>query len=112
MPYSINLSMTLQTEILSTVTSGFLKQTILLKSFNSVLFLVPEACNSKQLKSHSLFKVNGYTSMEPCNLPFSFGQSPGGISKSFTLKFFYVMGKALSGELSCPCDRSCCLSYS
>ena len=26
---------------------------------------------------------------------------------SFTLKFFYVMGKALSGELSCPCDRSC-----
>ena len=27
--------------------------------------------------------------------------------KVFTLKFFYVMGKALSGELSCPCDRSC-----
>ena len=26
--------------------------------------------------------------------------------KDFTLKFFYVMGKALSGELSCPCDRS------
>ena len=24
-----------------------------------------------------------------------------------TLKFFYVMGKALSGELSCPCVRSC-----
>ena len=23
------------------------------------------------------------------------------------LKVFYVMGKALSGELSCPCDRSC-----
>ena len=22
---------------------------------------------------------------------------------------FYVMGKVLSGELSCPCDRSCCL---
>ena len=22
-------------------------------------------------------------------------------------KVFYVMGKALSGELSCPCDRSC-----
>ena len=22
-------------------------------------------------------------------------------------KFFYVMGKALSGELSCLCDRSC-----
>ena len=26
---------------------------------------------------------------------------------SFYLKVFYVMGKALSGELSCPCDRSC-----
>ena len=23
------------------------------------------------------------------------------------MKVFYVMGKALSGELSCPCDRSC-----
>ena len=27
--------------------------------------------------------------------------------KFFMFKFFYVMGKALSGELSCPCDRSC-----
>ena len=28
------------------------------------------------------------------------------------VKVFYVMGKALSGELSCPCDRSCyLLSY-
>ena len=26
---------------------------------------------------------------------------------SFYVKVFYVMGKALSGELSCPCDRSC-----
>ena len=26
--------------------------------------------------------------------------------KVFTFKF-YVMGKALSGKLSCPCDRSC-----
>ena len=33
----------------------------------------------------------------------------GGVSKclSFYVKLFYVMGKALSGELSCPCDRSC-----
>ena len=30
-----------------------------------------------------------------------------GISKKFNIKFFYVMGKALSGELSCPCDRFC-----
>ena len=26
---------------------------------------------------------------------------------SFYVKVFYVVGKALSGELSCPCDRSC-----
>ena len=26
---------------------------------------------------------------------------------SFYVKDFYVMGKALSGELSCPCDGSC-----
>ena len=25
----------------------------------------------------------------------------------FYVKVFYLMGKALSGELSCPCDRSC-----
>ena len=29
------------------------------------------------------------------------------LAKSLTLKFFYVMGKAMLGELSCPCDRSC-----
>ena len=23
------------------------------------------------------------------------------------IKVYYVIGKALSGELSCPCDRSC-----
>ena len=27
---------------------------------------------------------------------------------SFYVKVFYVMGKALSGKLSCPFDRSCC----
>ena len=32
----------------------------------------------------------------------------GGGSKKFNVKVFYVMGKALSGELSCACDRSCC----
>ena len=26
---------------------------------------------------------------------------------SFYVNVFYVMGKALSGELSCPCGRSC-----
>ena len=38
----------------------------------------------------------------------------GGVGVSKMLKFyfkvFYVMGKALSGELSCPCDRSCCFT--
>ena len=33
-----------------------------------------------------------------------------GVSKKFNVKVFYVMGKALSGELSCPCDRSCCVN--
>ena len=35
----------------------------------------------------------------------------GGVSKMLKLyiKVFYVMGKALSGKLSCPCDRSCCI---
>ena len=37
MPCSIDFSVTLQTEILSKVTSGFLKQMIILKSFNSVM---------------------------------------------------------------------------
>ena len=30
----------------------------------------------------------------------------------FYVKVFYVMGKVLSGELSCPCDRSSCLNTS
>ena len=29
----------------------------------------------------------------------------------FYIKVFYVMGKALSGELACPCDRSCGWNY-
>ena len=37
------------------------------------------------------------------------GVGGGGVSKieSFYVKVFYVMGEGLSGELSCPCDRSC-----
>ena len=35
------------------------------------------------------------------------GIGGGGVSKKFNVKVFYVMGKALSGKLSCPCDRSC-----
>ena len=35
------------------------------------------------------------------------GRSPG---RAIVLPpAFYLMGKALSGELSCPCDRSCFL---
>ena len=42
-----------------------------------------------------------------CTIP-GVGSAVGGISKmlKFYDKVFYVMGKALSGELSCPCDRS------
>ena len=29
-----------------------------------------------------------------------------GVRKKFNVKVFYVMSRALSGELSCPCDRS------
>ena len=35
--------------------------------------------------------------------------SVAALAKTLTLKFFYVMGKVLSGKLSCPCDRSCLL---
>ena len=44
-------------------------------------------------------------------LPPALGSASGlagaALAKRLTLKFFYMMGKALSGELSCPCDRSC-----
>ena len=37
------------------------------------------------------------------------GRSPGRaiVLPPVKRKVFYVMGKALSDELSCPCDRSC-----
>ena len=44
----------------------------------------------------------------------SYCTSPGvGVSKmlKFYVKVFYVLGKALSGELSCPCYRSFLSSY-
>ena len=53
---SINFSMTLQTEILSTVTSEFLKLMIVLKSFNSVLYSkdkISQTNSSSTLKSIS-----------------------------------------------------------
>ena len=37
-------------------------------------------------------------------LPPGVGGGGIGISKKFNFKVFYVMGKALSGELSCPSD--------
>ena len=49
-------SMTLQTEILSTVTSDFLKQMVNLNSFNTLLFIIfqqkkiPNAPDSKLMK--------------------------------------------------------------
>ena len=58
MPFSINFSMTLQTEILSKVISDFLKQAIILKSFNFVSF-VPvfmKNCKYWQIDKYELFK--------------------------------------------------------
>ena len=61
-------------------------------------------------------------SMENVSILSSSGRSPGraivlppaavsaaesALAKSLTLKFFYVMGKMLLGELSRPCNRSC-----
>ena len=39
------------------------------------------------------------------------GGGGGGVSKKFNVKVFYVMGKVLSGVLSCPCDKSCFFIY-
>ena len=50
MPCSAIFSLTLQTEILSTETSNFLKQIIFPKSFNSVLQMYPE--NRLMMNSH------------------------------------------------------------
>ena len=36
------------------------------------------------------------------------GGGAAALAKSLMLKIFYVMGKVLSGELSYPCDSSCC----
>ena len=33
------------------------------------------------------------------------------LAKSFYVEVFYVVGKALSGEQSCFCDRSCWLAH-
>ena len=56
MPCSINFSATLQTEILSTVTSDFLKQMIILKSFNSVFFVFQRIFIIWLKKSHNIKK--------------------------------------------------------
>ena len=58
--------------------------------------------------------------MKHTDLVFSLpGRSPGraivlpsASALAFDFKVFYVMGKALSGELSCSCDRSCLLVLS
>ena len=73
-----------------------------------------------------MLQIGGYLSQ--CYIFSSPGRSPGraivlpsasalaaeavsALAKSLMLKFFYVLGKALSGELSCPCDRSCFYMY-
>ena len=41
------------------------------------------------------------------SLYWAVSQREGERKRSFYVKVFYVMGTALSGKLSCPCDRSC-----
>ena len=61
MPCATTFSVTLQAEVLSTVTSDFLKQVIFLKSFNSVLYgewlhlCVLSAVSAKGNKLFSVF---------------------------------------------------------
>ena len=56
-----------------------------------------------------IFSSPGRSPRRAIVLPRGVGVGMGvsvGVSKKFNVKVFYVMGKALSGELSCPCDRS------
>ena len=69
--------------------------------------------NSVDLNS-LIFSSPGWSSGRAIVLPPGIGVGVsvgigGGVSKmlKFYVKVFYVMGKALSGKLSCPCDRSC-----
>ena len=41
--------------------------------------------------------------------PASASSAASALAKKINVKVCYVMGKALSGELSCPYDRSCLL---
>ena len=66
MPYSINFSVTLQTEILSTVASDFLKQMNILKVLYSMfIFLRSE---KKKRKKHNSFSYILYEFGEPFSL--------------------------------------------
>ena len=62
----------------------------------------------KASKSRYIFSSPGRSPGRAIVLPPGVGVgSDLGVSKKFNIKVFYVMGKALSGELSCFCDRSC-----
>ena len=60
--------------------------------------------------SVSLFSLPGQSPVRAIVLPSALAAASA-LAKSLTLKFFYVMGKVLSGKLSCPCDRSCCNQF-
>ena len=73
------------------------------------------SCTQPGLKVIKLFSSPGGSPGRAIVLPPGIGIGVGidvvgssvCVSKKFNVKVFYVMGKALSGELSCPCDRSC-----
>ena len=54
-PCSINFSIALQTEILSTVTSDFLKQMIIRKSFNSLFLVICPDKTEKKTCSYQMY---------------------------------------------------------
>ena len=80
---------------------------------NAIIFLTKK-CKSELLQYKSSFLACLYEVQEELlyyagvDVSIGGGVIGGGVSKKFNVKVFYVIGKALSGELSCPCDRSCC----
>ena len=66
--------------------------------------LVPSAFDWKKVKK-IIFRSPGREELPPASALASALSK----CKSFYVKLFYVIGKALSGGLSCLCDRSCWL---
>ena len=60
------------------------------------------------LVKHSIFSSPGRSPGRAIGLSLASAlAAASALAKTLTLKFFYMMGKALSGKLSCLCDKSC-----